>query len=135
MVGEREITEAVTSITWTADAAPGIVAGQLQTFDISLGPVPEVDSIAMPAEQTYSDGSVVNWNEAGEDAEHPAPVLTIGATSSDGHGTATVSASTEPPVALSDGTDVFARSVGIAGLFLGVIGLVLGVVATRKAAH
>lgn len=75
------ITEAVSSITWTADAGGRIALGQFAEFDLSVGPVPKVASLAFDATQTYSDGSVVRWNQAtpasGEEPEHPAPVLTI----------------------------------------------------------
>ena len=74
------ITEAVSSITWTADATGRISLGQFAEFDLSVGPVPKVASLAFTAIQNYSDGSVVKWDEAtpasGEEPEHPAPVLT-----------------------------------------------------------
>ncbi len=81
--GDIEIKEAVTSVTWTADAGTQISPGEFGEFDISVGPVPDVPSIAFEVTQTYSDGSVVDWNEptpaSGEEPEHPAPTLTIGA--------------------------------------------------------
>ena len=72
-----EITEAVTSVVWTAEPGAEIGNGQMQQFDLSLGPVPDVGSIALPATQTYTDGTVVEWTETTEDAENPAPVLYI----------------------------------------------------------
>jgi uncharacterized protein YcnI len=81
--GDTTIKEAVTSVTWTADPGTQIGPGEFGEFDISAGPVPDVPSIAFTATQTYSDGSVVEWNEptpaSGEEPEHPAPTLTIGA--------------------------------------------------------
>jgi hypothetical protein len=81
--GDTTIKEAVTSITWTADAGTQISPGEFGEFDISVGPVPDVPSIAFNATQTYSDGKVVEWNEptpaSGEEPEHPAPTLTVGA--------------------------------------------------------
>ena len=75
------ITQAVNSITWTADPAGRIGLGQFAEFDVSVGPVPKVASLAFDATQTYSDGTVVQWNEptpaGGEEPEHPAPVLDI----------------------------------------------------------
>ena len=82
--GDTTIKEAVTSVTWTADAGTQIGPGEFGEFDISAGPVPsDTDSMVFNATQTYSDGSVVEWNEptpaSGEEPEHPAPTLTIGA--------------------------------------------------------
>ena len=81
--GDTTIKEAVTSITWTADAGTQISPGEFAEFDISVGPVPDVPSIAFEATPTYSDGEVVEWNEptpaSGEEPEHPAPTLTVGA--------------------------------------------------------
>lgn len=79
--GDTTIKEAVTSVTWTADAGTQIGPGEFAEFEISAGPVPAVDSLEFPATQTYSDGSVVEWNEqtpaSGEEPEHPAPTLTV----------------------------------------------------------
>lgn len=81
--GDTTIKEAVTSITWTADAGTQISPGEFAEFDISVGPVPDVPAIAFEATQTYSDGEVVEWNEptpaSGEEPEHPTPTLTVGA--------------------------------------------------------
>lgn len=80
--GATTIKEAVTSVTWTADAGTQVSPGEFAEFDISVGPVPDVPSIAFTATQTYSDGKVVEWNEptpaSGAEPEHPAPTLTIG---------------------------------------------------------
>jgi periplasmic copper chaperone A len=73
--------DAVSTITWTADKGSAIKPGEFDEFDISVGPLPDVDSVAFKALQTYSDGSVVRWIEetkAGQaEPEHPAPVLTL----------------------------------------------------------
>ena len=139
-VGEATITEAVTSVIWTADAGSEIADGELQLFPISVGPVPDTGSISLPADQGYTDGSVVSWNEEGEDAEHPAPVLYVNdAPAEDHHAgaahdddaevTASSSSSTD------DGDDVLARILGIGGLVVGVVGIVLAVTARRKSAN
>ncbi|WP_144119293.1 YcnI family protein [Catellatospora sichuanensis] len=77
---DREITEAASKITWTADAASAVKPGQFQEFDVSAGPVPEVSQVVFKALQTYSDGEVVRWIEEpkpGAEVEHPAPVLKV----------------------------------------------------------
>jgi uncharacterized protein YcnI len=138
-----EITEAVTTVIWTADSGSEITDGQIQLFPLSVGPVPDTGSITLAADQTYSDGTVVSWSEEGEDAEHPAPVLFINdAPAADGHGGAgdddtqaepgsdTVSLTSEVTGAQPD---VLARVLGIAGLVVGVVGVVFGLTSRRKA--
>jgi uncharacterized protein YcnI len=134
------ITDAVTTVTWTADAGSEIAAGQLQLFPLSVGPVPDTGSVALPVEQTYSDGSVVNWSDTEEGAEHPAPVLYVNDApvadhhddgDDDGAAIDVTDAAGSSPAA-SD--DVLARVLGIGGLVLGAIGLVVAVTARRKPA-
>lgn len=78
---DGDVTEAVSTITWTADKGAEIKPGEFDEFDISVGPLPKVGSLTFKALQTYSDGSVVRWiDEAKEgqpEPEHPAPVLTL----------------------------------------------------------
>jgi len=77
------ITEAVAEIDWTANsAADAIKPGEFDQFLVSAGPLPKADSLAFAAIQTYSDGSVVNWNQTaapGSTAapDHPKPTLTL----------------------------------------------------------
>jgi uncharacterized protein YcnI len=134
-VNGAEITEAVTSVIWTAEPGHEITAGQLQAFQLSVGPVPDTDSIALPAVQTYTDGSVVNWSESGEAAKHPAPVLTVGDTpAASGHGSSTTPVvEVSPDHAESDTGDVLARGLGLGGLVLGAIALVLAIAKRRTA--
>ncbi|MGL4340400.1 MAG: YcnI family protein [Rhodoglobus sp.] len=142
-VGDSEITEAVTSVIWTAQAGSEVTAGQLQLFSLSVGPVPDTGSITLPADQSYTDGTVVSWSENGEDSKHPAPVLYVndspetgshhGGAESDekGHHKATVSSDGQHSE--SGATDVLARVLGIGGLILGVAGVVFGFTARRPA--
>jgi len=138
-VGEATVTEAVTSVIWTADADSEIADGELQLFPISVGPVPDTGSISLPADQTYTDGSVVSWSEEGEDAEHPAPVLYVNdAPAEDHHAGAAQDEDAEATTATAStdgGDDVLARVLGIGGLVVGVIGIVLAVTARRKTAN
>jgi uncharacterized protein YcnI len=147
-VGESEITEAITSVVWTATAGSEITDGQLQQFSVSVGAVPDTGSIALPATQYYSDGSVVNWDSLEEDADYPAPVLYINdAVPTDGHGashtdtedTGATDSDTDAvsAAATSDGSsdDVLARILGLGGLVLGAAGLVLGITARRRNAE
>lgn len=131
-VGESEITQAVTSVIWTAEPGAEIAAGQLQLFPLSVGPVPDTGSIAIPAEQGYSDGTTVNWNEEGEDAENPAPVLYINDAPADDHHAATAVVVDDAPTDAQP--DVLARILGIGGLILGIVGLVFAITTRRTAA-
>ena len=137
-VGEATVTEAVTSVIWTADAGSEIADGELQLFPLSVGPVPDTGSISLPADQIYTDGSVVSWSEEGEDAEHPAPVLYVNdVPAEDHHAGAAHDEDAQATVAESTdgGDDVLARVLGIGGLVVGVIGIVLAVTARRKTAN
>jgi uncharacterized protein YcnI len=140
-----EITEAVTSVTWTAQPGSEITAGQLQLFPLSVGAVPDTGKIVLKAVQSYSDGTVVSWSETSENAEHPAPVLYVNDAPAAAHGPSAGSGAhpsaapsveaTELPVktqAASD--DVIARGLGLGGLVLGAVGLILGIVAFRRVA-
>jgi len=133
-VGESEITEAVTSVTFTADAGSEIVAGQLQMFSLSLGPVPDTGSIVLTADQGYDDGTVVSWSDTEADAEHPAPVLYVNdAPAEDHHGGAAADEEDEHAAAATPAAtdDTLARILGIGGLVVGAVGIVLAVTARR----
>ena len=137
-----QITEAVSKVSWTADAGGGLPAGtdSFQEFEISLGALPtNVDQLEFPATQTYTDGKVVNWNEAtpagGEEPEHPAPVVKLAAKAAgDDHAMAgmasTTGAQTEAAAPASDTT---ARWLGGAGLIVGALGLGAGAGAILRA--
>ncbi|MEU7875012.1 YcnI family protein [Dactylosporangium sp. NPDC049140] len=138
--GGDEITEAVSKITWTAGAGAEIKPHQFQEFDVSLGPLPQVDQIVFKALQTYSNGEVVRWIDepaAGASAEHPAPVLKLSkktdtaaaSTTTSAGPTANASGSSSSSSSSSDGTAI---ALGIAGMVLGLAGLVMGVLAYRR---
>ncbi len=136
-VGDNTITEAVTKVIWKATPGYEISSGQLQVFPLSLGPVPDTGSIVMPAEQTYSDGTVVSWSETTSGAEHPAPTLYVndaapGSEHSDVSDTAQHSDASDAPS--TNSTDALARGLGIGGLVVGVIGVVVAVAALRRKA-
>jgi periplasmic copper chaperone A len=139
-VHDSEVTEAVSKITWTATDGVGVQAGQFQEFEISAGPLPEVDRIVFKALQTYSDGEIVRWIEepmagGGAEPEHPAPVLTLtrpagAADTGAGADNANVdlAASSDP----DDSGSGWALAAGLAGLVAGLAGLVIGLLAWRR---
>ncbi len=77
----RTLTEAVSTVTWTADPGTRIGPGEFADFPLSLGPLPEVDRLVLPAVQTYDDGEVVAWDQPpaadGAEPERPAPTVTL----------------------------------------------------------
>ena len=127
---DGEISSAVTKITWTGGK---IEPGQFQEFDASLGPLPtDTDTLVFKADQTYSGGEVVSWNEeakeGGAEPEHPAPVLALTKPSegAEAPAEAKVDLKAGDSASSSDGT---ARALGAAGLTAGIIGLLLGGIA------
>ncbi|WP_432829121.1 YcnI family protein [Dactylosporangium sp. CA-092794] len=133
---DGEVTEAISKVTWTADANSAIKPGQFQEFDVSLGPLPQTDQIVFKALQTYSSGEVVRWIDepaAGAEAEHPAPVLKL---SKKADTTAASTTSSAAPALTADSgsssNNGTAIGLGIAGLILGLAGLVVGVLAYRR---
>jgi len=127
-VHDRQITEAVSKITWTAAAGSAIKPGQFQEFDVSLGPLPEVNQVVFKALQTYSDGTIVRWIDEpttdGSELEHPAPVLTVTPATETAAPIVTTAAATSES---GNGTPY-----GIAGIVLGLAALVLGLLAYRR---
>lgn len=127
------VTKAPTSVVWTAnDAAHEIGPNEYQSFSLSVGILPAAGTkIVLPAIQTYTDGSVVNWDQiqqAGQaEPDHPAPSFTT---------TPADDASPAPsatPVAQGAGTATPASqtsdAAGTWGLILGAIGVILGAAA------
>jgi periplasmic copper chaperone A len=129
--GAGEVTEAVATITWTAQAGAAIKPGQFQEFDLTLGPLPRTDRMIFKALQTYSNGTVVRWIDdpaTGAEPEHPAPVLTLAPA---------VAGAADRAAAADDGTGtrygIAGIVLGLAALLLGLAALVLGLLAYRRA--
>jgi uncharacterized protein YcnI len=124
----EEITEAVSTITWSGGS---IAPGTFQRFPISMGPLPETESLEFKTVQTYSSGEVVRWIDTvtpgGEEPEHPAPTLTLVAATEDADA-ATTAATLPKDVATSSDVDS-AKTIGIIGIVLGGIALIVAVVA------
>ncbi|MFH8802794.1 YcnI family protein [Streptomyces sp. NPDC017936] len=144
----RQVTEAVSKVTWTAEGK-GIEPGFLQQFPVSVGVLPEnADQVVFKAIQTYSNKEVVRWIEVqekgAEEPDNPAPVLALSA-ASDGHahGSSAEDASEESgsddaeateteASGSSDGSDTTARVLGVVGIVVGAAGVAYGVLAGRR---
>ena len=123
----------VRSVTWTAAPIGGIPADQFALFRISVQ-LPDSDTVSFPATQTYSDGSVVKWDQppqpGGGEPEYPAPRLTLAAgpmvVPHDHHTPPAAPAAQSTPPA-----DNTARVLGGVALVLGALGLCLALVRRR----
>lgn len=119
----RTISEAVRTVTWTADPGVRIGPGEFADFPLSLGPLPTgTDRLLLPAVQTYDDGEVVAWDQPpaadGSEPERPAPLVTLTPATGDAH---------SPAAAATTGaTDPTARWLGGGGLLVGALGLGVG---------
>jgi uncharacterized protein YcnI len=131
----------VRSVTWTAAPGVGIAPDQFGLFRISVK-LPDEKSVTLPATQTYSDGTVVKWDEPalpnGGEPEHPAPVLTLTGEVPPAHDMAPAPAASPtaasptaapPSPATSDDT---ARWLAGAALVLAAIGVVAAFVRARR---
>jgi len=145
------LTEAPSSVTWTASKGHAIGPGQFQEFVLSAGPIPDdAKELAFPVTQTYSDGTVVNWNEpqaaGAEEPEHPLPAFTVTAAEPEEGAVPTSSAAPSADAASSvsqaggglttvDSKDSTARYLAAAGLVIGLLGLVLAIVGWRRGSN
>jgi uncharacterized protein YcnI len=130
--------EAVSRITWTGDGEQGVVEpGQFQDFGLSLR-MPEGEAgqkLTFKALQTYDDGEVVRWIGP-EDADEPAPVVTLEAADGAGGGHSEPAAAgpgeAQPAAASEDrGSDTLATVALVVGT-LGLLAAISALVGTRR---
>ncbi|MBM0202315.1 YcnI family protein [Micromonospora sp. NPDC051227] len=125
-----QLTEAVSKITWTASGDAGVKPGQFQEFPVSMGPLPQVDSMVFKTLQTYSDGNISRWIDdpapGAEEPEHPAPVLTLAAAAAPSGSATPTAAVASPDDDDDDDGNGLAVGLGVAGLVAGLAGLALG---------
>ena len=107
-------------------------ADQFALFRISVQ-LPDADTVSFPATQTYSDGSIVKWDQppqpGGGEPEHPAPTLTLAAGPAaphDHHAPPSVPTAQSKPAA-----DNTARVLGGVALVVAALGLCLALVRRR----
>jgi uncharacterized protein YcnI len=124
-----QLTKAPSRVVWTAEPGAEITDGQFQEFEVSAGPLPDAGTrLVLPAHQTYTDGTVVDWDdvadEGADEPEHPAPELTT----TDAETVRDVVAPLAPAIT----PDSLARALGGAGLVLGIVALVVAVLGRRQ---
>ena len=124
----QEITERVATVTWSGSK---IGPGEFEEFGISARlPNAPGTELVFPALQTYANGEVVRW-VGPEDAEQPAPRVTLAEPEEEGASEPASAASrAEAAPAADTGDDASGRAnlalgFGIAGLVAGVAALAL----------
>ena len=123
----------VGSVTWTADPKAGISSDQFALFRVSVK-LPDGDSVSFPTTQTYSDGTVVRWDEAplpdGGEPDHPVPALSLtGATASEGTSAHEMTAGSAPTGQAADNT---ARWLAGGALALAAVAVAAALTARRR---
>jgi uncharacterized protein YcnI len=143
----EEQTEEVDTVTFTGRGDTRIGPGQFADFGLSVN-VPEGDAgtkLSFPSTQTYSSGEVVRWIGP-EDADEPAPVVTLTAAegeATDSHGGSAGSQETDAAGGAQESAGVSAaevddkadKSLAIGALIVGGLGLLAGIgalVASRR---
>jgi uncharacterized protein len=125
---DGDITQAVSQISWTAAAGQGLTPGEFGEFTIIAGQLPTASQLVFPAIQTYSDGSVVSWNQVAApgstvEPDNPAPILLLSASSP-----------TAQPAATSKSSDTAAVVLAIVALVVALLALGLAVVSRARRA-
>jgi uncharacterized protein YcnI len=126
------VSEASSRVTWTAEKGNEVPPHEYQEFAVRVGALPEEGTeVVLPAHQTYTDGSVVDWDDLatgdGEEPEAPAPVFTTTAAEAEGHHGAAGQADDAPATAVA-GDDAAVDPVDAVGRWLGAAGIVVGAV-------
>jgi uncharacterized protein YcnI len=132
------ITKAVRTVAWTAKKGNEIKPGQYQEFSISVGPLPPPATILLPAEQTYSNGTVVRWDQrtpaSGKEPENPVPVLEVTAVAT-GNASPTPAGTASTAAGTANRTsDSTARTLAGVALAVAAAGLVVAIVDLRRRA-
>jgi hypothetical protein len=115
--------------THCAGEAHQLGQNQYQSFSLSVGRLPaEGTTVTLKAAQTYTDGTVVNWDEESAEGQpepkHPAPSFVT--TADDDAATASAAPSAG---AASQTSEVTRDATSAWGVVLGAAGFVLGAVA------
>jgi len=124
-------------VTWTAAPNGGIAADQFALFRISVQ-LPDTDTVSFPATQTYSDGTVVKWDQpsppGGDEPEHPVPTLTLAAAATGApheHHHPPSAAPANQATAPSTAPDNTARILGGVALVVAALGIAVALIRRR----
>ena len=129
----------VSSVTWTAAPAPGIAPDQFALFRISVK-LPDTPTVSLPATQTYSDGTIVKWDQptppGGAEPEHPAPEIALTgakADAADEHPTPVAQTAAAQPAAQPAAADNTARWLAGSALAVAAIAVATSLLVRRRA--
>ena len=130
----------VRTVTWTAAPSVGISSDQFALFNVSVT-LPNQPSVDLPATQTYSDGTVVRWDQpplpGGGEPEHPVPTLKLTGAPAGGDGdmapAAAPMATVAAPAAAAAGSDDTARWLAGGALVLAAVAAVVAITGRRRA--
>lgn len=116
----------VKTVTWTAAPGAGVPPDQFALFRVEVL-LPKSDSVSFPATQTYSDGTVVKWDQptpaSGTEPEYPVPTLALSGEPADDHHAMTAESSSP--------ADSTARWLAAGGIAIGVVAVALAVMRRR----
>ena len=129
---DRDATAGTTrSVTWTAAPGTGIAPDQFALFRISVK-LPDAKTVSLPATQTYSDGTVVKWDQptpvGGAEPQYPVPEVALTGTKADDDHTAGVA-----PAAQAAPTDHSARWLSGGALAVSAIAVATAFLVRRRA--
>lgn len=131
-------TERVAEITWTAQDGNELDPHFRQVFTVGFkAPETVGERLEFPIVQTCVEGEtawIEETPEGGEEPEHPAPFVTVGEASGDGHGAeeeaapdeAAAPADTEGDTSDTSDDDGGSDGLALGGLALGALGLAAG---------
>ncbi|BBZ72573.1 YcnI family protein [Mycobacterium paraseoulense] len=130
------VSGAVRSVTWTAAPGGGIGADQFALFRMSVK-LPDTETVSFPATQTYSDGTVVKWDQPpkpdGGEPEYPVPTLTLAAApaASQSHHPPSAAPARQATAPQPKSSDSTARLLGGAALVVAALGVCLALIRRR----
>ena len=128
----EEVTEQVDRVIFTGDGKRGIIRpGEFKDFGLSVR-TPDGEpgeALTFKALQTYEGGEVVRWIGP-EDADEPAPTVTLAAPPEEGHAAPAQEPAEKvgaaPASAPADDDEGGGNGLAIAALIVGGLGLVAG---------
>lgn len=122
---EKGAEDKIVSVTWKATGS-GLGATEFGEFRMQGKIADDAKELSWKAYQTYSDGEVVEWTGA-PDADKPASVTTVTASTGDGHGDGHGASSGAAASEAKDegGRDALTLSLAIAGLAAGILALAI----------
>lgn len=133
---DRDVAKGtISSVTWTAAPGTGIGADQFALFRISVK-LPQAQTLNLPTTQTYSDGTVVKWDQPtppdGTEPEYPAPVVTMSGTATEAAGDHPVATTQASAGDSSSAADNSARWLAGGALVVAVAALVSTFLVRRR---